>query len=236
MCPRVFNGLISLATISRVAPNRSYDEPPTSKLMPYDESDLKSGQLGFNRAGAQGHQTSPAPSPHRQNVNGIAGSERDRSRKQNPYSPSPTYDHSPVTQNTSQNILRRSSIPRKEIGAGSATSASKRFPAAPPDLGNQSRQSGIQKPLPTPPGVPDTFQNQGPIKGQHSKNLDATGMLSAEEVVSRAKGNTYDSEVIEKIAPGQSTHGSVYNSQNQIQEFLLLRSFALRCRVSDISR
>ena len=111
-------------------------------------------------------------------------------------------------QEQEQDLARKRSIPRKEVGTGTVgQSMNSTTSSATPST--HRHQTSSQKPLPTAPdeqhGLP---LNETRVPDMQSQTRDGayvhSGPLSAEEVMSRAKGNTYDTEVIEAIAPGKS--------------------------------
>ena len=99
------------------------------------------------------------------------------------------YDGRALREGDDGDLARQISIPRKQVG----TSANvPQFSVQPPKPSNrqqgQSRNQSASKPLPPAP----VFSN------------DVSGAQDAQEVVNRAKSNTYDTRVIEKFAPGMS--------------------------------
>ena len=119
-----------------------------------------------------------------------------------------------------QNLTRQPSIPRKRVGASANTStpSMQTSSSANPYAGRDQSQS-VPKSLPPIPRLSngrsgdDTNGNasQTPA-GQMSSVLDRArpvpskdflGFRNAQDVVQRAKSNTYDTEVIERVAPGK---------------------------------
>ena len=125
------------------------------------------------------------------------------------YSAAPGYDSAYYPSDAEDSALRRTSIQRKQVGSSPV------LPYEPP-----ATQIGAQKRLPTVPHESSTIRqvpsNQSAniysskAMGQPTNSSGVVGGRTApEDVVSRAKGNTYDTEVVEKIAPGSwacSTH------------------------------
>ncbi|MCJ1404032.1 hypothetical protein MMC11_007256 [Xylographa trunciseda] len=111
-----------------------------------------------------------------------------------------------VQQQEEQGLSRKRSIPRKSVGSGSTSQASEPVVSSSPNAKFHSRQSSLQKPLPTAPygsqglGASELQNTSG--KGQVNDLSQGTGLSNtAQDVVSRAMGNTRDTEVIETIAP-----------------------------------
>ncbi|MCJ1394907.1 hypothetical protein MMC18_007787 [Xylographa bjoerkii] len=109
-------------------------------------------------------------------------------------------------QQEDQSLSRKRSIPRKLVGSGSALQASEPVALSSPNAKFHSRQSSLQKPLPTAPyGGPELGANEIPNSTGKSqvKNISkGTGSsITAQDVINRAKGSTRDTEVIETIAP-----------------------------------
>ena len=112
-------------------------------------------------------------------------------------------------------VIRQSSIPRKQIGTFANTSYSS-VPASSP-LSAQTGQSRLQtatKPLPSTPVALgsgyDDRQTDSVSKSSSMLNRSRPippsqkGLHDAQDVVDRAKTNSYDTEVVETVAPGQS--------------------------------
>ena len=112
-------------------------------------------------------------------------------------------------------LIRQSSIPRKQVG----TFASTPYPivpaSSPPSAQTgQSRQQTATKPLPSTPAALSSgyLDRQTDSVSKPSSILNRsrpippsqTGLQDAQDVVDRAKTNTYDTEVVETVAPGQS--------------------------------
>lgn len=118
-----------------------------------------------------------------------------------------------------QDLAREKSIPRKQVGNSAPTpySSVQSSKASNPQIGHGPRQSD-SKPLPSAPTLSDTgYGAQESTATPPSPSvLDSSRPLTkgyaaprdGHEVVDRAKSNTYDTEVIEKIAPGKSCHHS----------------------------
>ena len=110
-------------------------------------------------------------------------------------------------------LTRQSSVPRKQVGTSASTPYSSVL-ASSPSLAQtgQSRQQSATKPLPSTPAAlsggyadrqtdsipkPSSILNRSrPIPPSH------TGLQDAQDVVARAKTTTYDTEVVETVAPG----------------------------------
>ena len=109
---------------------------------------------------------------------------------------------------------RQKPMPRKEVG----TSAPMSYSSSPPsnyikDQPSHSRQQSASKALPATPVSPTLNHDNRAVDTapQPSSVLDRSRPITrgsaqpreAQDVVNRAKSNTYDTEVIEKIAPGR---------------------------------
>ena len=111
-------------------------------------------------------------------------------------------------------LARHNSIPRKQIGTSASTPYSPPPPSSPPRAQtSQSRQQSAPKPLPSTPAAvsrghtdrqmdcapqpPSILNRARPIPTSHA------GLQDAQDVVDRAKTDTYDTDVVETVAPGQ---------------------------------
>lgn len=112
-------------------------------------------------------------------------------------------------------LARRKSIPRKKLSTSTSTPYSSGLASSPPRAQTgQSRQQNAQKPLPfTPAAVSHGYTDlQTDPNPQPSSILNRprpiptsqTGLQDAQDIVDRAKSNTYDTKVVETVAPGQS--------------------------------
>ena len=103
------------------------------------------------------------------------------------------------------NLARQISIPRKQIGTSANVPQSSVQPPIPSSRQQgHSRNQSASKPLPAAP----VFSNDDPEAPD------------AQDVVDRAKSNTYDTTVVEKVAPGRSMKGYTASLQpftNQLQ-------------------
>lgn len=138
----------------------------------------------------------------------------------NPYRddfPSDTRSNEPnisVSQDGYQDLARQKSIPRKQIGISVNAPYSPVQPStsSSPQV-SHSRQQSDSKPLPSAPiSINDRYGDRGTAATpQPSSILDRSRPITkgyaaprdGQDVVNRAKSNTYDTEVIEKIAPGK---------------------------------
>lgn len=111
-------------------------------------------------------------------------------------------------------LARHNPIPRKQIGTSASTPHSS-VPASSLSRAQigQIRQQNAPKPLPSTPATVDreytdhytdsahhpshNFNRSSPI------STNQTGLTDAQGVVDRAKTNTYDTDVVEVVAPGQ---------------------------------
>ena len=112
-------------------------------------------------------------------------------------------------------LARRKSIPRKKLGTSASTPYSSGLASSPPRAQTgQSRQQNAHKPLPfTPAAISHGYTDrQTDPTPQPSSILNRprpiptsqTGLQDAQDIVERAKSNTYDTKVVETVAPGQS--------------------------------
>ena len=112
-------------------------------------------------------------------------------------------------------LARQDSIPRKKIGTSASTPrSSDRAPSPPMAPVSHSRQQSATKPLPSTPAassqgdtyrqmVSPTWPSSTPDRSRPNHKSQA-GLRDAQDVVDRAKTNTYDTQVTETVAPGQS--------------------------------
>ena len=109
-------------------------------------------------------------------------------------------------------LARRSSIARKQVGTSTGTHYSSVPVSSPPRAQtDQSRQQSVTKPLPS---TPVTLGNQRQTDSSlqpssipsKSRSIPSsqTSLSDAQNVVDRAKTDSYDTDVVETVAPGQS--------------------------------
>lgn len=99
------------------------------------------------------------------------------------------YDGPASKEGDDANLARQISVPRKQVGTSPNVPRSSVQPPIPSNRQQgHSRNQSASKPLPAAP----------------MSSNDAPGLQDAQEVVNRAKSNTYDTTVIEKVAPGKS--------------------------------
>lgn len=125
------------------------------------------------------------------------------------------YDTPNLQNEDDAGLIRQDPIPRKRTGA----SANTPYPSAetPSPSGTQagsSRQQSAPKPLPPTPaaaslGHPDreidsTPQKSSILNRSRPFSTNQAGPKDAQDVVDRAKTNTYDTQVVETVAPGWS--------------------------------
>ena len=111
-------------------------------------------------------------------------------------------------------LIRQSSIPRKQVGTFASTPYSSVATSSPPSAQTgQSRQQIATKPLPSTPAAlsggyvdrqMDSVAKPSSILNR-SRPLppSQTGLRDAQDIVDRAKTSTSDTEVVETVAPGQ---------------------------------
>ena len=200
---------------------------PTAKSEPYGEGTTNRSSPGISQADMRDPQYSYMSSVYGQGADsdsgvtgrnqgytdkrdgnmGAVGKIESYSTRQAPYPPAGKYDSGVGPQQTGSDLPRRRSIPRKEVGTGLTSSSIAGNSSSPLQMSMSPKQhSSVQKPLPTPPNEPLVFGGQRSSTG-HSATSSSVGQAPApEEVVQRAKSSTYETEVIERIAPGQSFH------------------------------
>ena len=114
-------------------------------------------------------------------------------------------------------LIRQSSIPRKQVGTFASTPYSSVPASSPPSAQTgQSRQQTGTKPLPSTPAAlssryidrptDSVSKPSGILNRSRPMPPSQTNPQDAQDVVDRAKTNTYDTEVIETVAPGQFHH------------------------------
>ena len=111
-------------------------------------------------------------------------------------------------------LARQKSIPRKQVG----TSAQAPYLSTEDSVlhnpkAGHGRQQNVSKVLPSlpvsantnigaPKSEPET-QSTGILNRSRPVTRAQAGTLEAKDIINRAKSNTYDTEVIEKVAPGE---------------------------------
>lgn len=166
--------------------------------------DRNAGVRVLNESNAQ---QSPTPKPYRTDL-----PSNTRSKAYTNQDEEDDYDDS---------LARQPSIPRKKIGtsANAPYSATQTSSPTYAHTGRNQRQSN-PKPLPeTPMPTSNSYASNGYGAGRneatsHSPSIldrsrpipskGATGQPSAQDDLNRAKGNTYNTEVVEIVAPGES--------------------------------
>ena len=111
-------------------------------------------------------------------------------------------------------LARQNSIPRKQIGTSASTPHSS-IPASALSRAQtgQIRQQNAPKPLPSTPATVDReYTDHYTDSAHHPSHIlnrsrpissNQTGLPDAQGVVDRAKTSTYDTDVVEVVAPGQ---------------------------------
>ena len=138
-------------------------------------------------------------------------------------SPSPkanAYNSSNMQAEDDAGLTRQNSIPRKQIGTSPNTPYSP-VQALPPSRAQtgHSRQQSVPKPLPSTPaaasrGYTDRQTDPAPqpsniLHRSRPIPTSQTALRDAQDVVDRARTNTYDTQVVETVAPGQSHYRTV---------------------------
>lgn len=196
---------------------------PTTISGPYDEEAANRRSPGISQADMRDPQYSYMSSVYGQGADGDTGvtgrnqgftEKRDGNmgtvgniesypRRQAPYSPAGRHDSGIGPQHTGLDLTRRRSIPRKEVGTGLTSSPIAGSSSSPPQVSmNPKQHSSVQKPLPTPPNEPLVFGGQRSSTGHSARSSSVGQAPPPEEVVQRAKSSTYDTEIIERVAPG----------------------------------
>ena len=158
------------------------------------------GTPGINSV-SSGQSPHSNPAPPEQHPDGVRSDPR-------------TYEQDQITRNDgSRELSRQKSIPRKQVGASTQPSQT---PVASQPLDMETyhnRQQDSYKALPNVPVTSEnhyTSRNRDPVP-QSSSILDRSRPISkgsaiprsGQDVVDRAKTNTYDTSVVEKVAPGK---------------------------------
>ena len=128
---------------------------------------------------------------------------------------SKAYDSPNLQDEDDANLARQNSIPRKQVGtAANVPLSSAQASSSPRAQKGHSRQQSAPKPLPSIPAAADRgyTDRQTESTGQPSSILNRSRPIptsqavlrDAQDVVDRAQTNTYDTEVVETVAPGQS--------------------------------
>ena len=123
------------------------------------------------------------------------------------------YDSPNLQDDDDAGLARQNSIPRKQIGTSRNTPHSSVQASSPPKAQTgHSRQQSAPKPLPSTPVAPSRgyTDRQTDSAPQPSSILNRSrpiptsqaGPRDAQDVVDRAKTNTYDTQVVETVAPG----------------------------------
>lgn len=114
-------------------------------------------------------------------------------------------------------LRRRTSIPRKQVGSSlKAPYSDNASPHAPYAFSGHDPRASIERPLPSAPA--SNYSSHQPAKGEDavsppsvldrsrpiSRSTGGGGPYTAQDVVQRAQHDSADTEVIERIAPGQS--------------------------------
>ena len=118
-------------------------------------------------------------------------------------------------------LARQDSIPRKKIGTSAkAPHSSDQAPSPPMVPVSHSRQQSATKPLPSTPAAASQGNTSRHIESpswpssthdrSRPNHKSQAGLRDAQDVVDRAKTNTYDTQVTETVAPGQS-HSRIIN-------------------------
>ena len=129
---------------------------------------------------------------------------------------------SPTMHGGYDEVPQQDSIPRKKIGTSANTPHSfDQAPSPPMAPVSHSRQQSATKPLPSTPAAASqgntSRQMESPSwpSSTHDRSRpnhkSQAGLRDAQDIVERAKTNTYDTQVTETVAPGQS-HSQTKNN------------------------
>ena len=124
------------------------------------------------------------------------------------------YDTPNLQDEDDAGLVRQNPIPRKRIGASAKTPYSSSAEASSP-LGTQAghnRQQSGPKPLPPTPAaaslgqtdreMDNTPQRSSILNRSSPDSTNQAGLRDAQDVADGAKTNTYDTQVVETVAPG----------------------------------
>lgn len=134
-----------------------------------------------------------------------------------PYSAEALYDTAAQQAQEEADFTRRNPIPRKQVGAPPTNSSAGTYSTTSSQQSSPShmRHASLQKPLPmAPTGARDDYQGSSFDEERQSRRstdlrpvplsvIKGNNRLTADDVVRKASGNSFDTEVIEKIAPGK---------------------------------
>ena len=103
-----------------------------------------------------------------------------------------------------QLLSRKRSIPRKEVGSASAFQSSEHSNTNPSPTKPHIRQSSLNKPLPRFQGQAVSTSEPQPTTAQENTLLTSplSKPIRGEDVLDRAQAHSFDTQVIEKVAPG----------------------------------
>ncbi|MCJ1413466.1 hypothetical protein MMC19_007571 [Ptychographa xylographoides] len=102
-----------------------------------------------------------------------------------------------------QLLSRKRSIPRKEVGSASAFQSSEHSNTNPSPTKPHIRQSSLNKPLPRFQGQAVSTSEPQPTTAQENTLLTSplSKPIRGEDVLDRAQAHSFDTQVIEKVAP-----------------------------------
>ncbi|CAF9939880.1 MAG: hypothetical protein ALECFALPRED_008366 [Alectoria fallacina] len=124
-------------------------------------------------------------------------------------------------------------IPRKQIGTSADTPySSVQASSAPRAQISHSRQQSVPKPLPSIPVAADrgnanrqtepTPQSSSILNRSRPVPTSQTGLRDAQDIVNQAKTNTYDTQVVERVAPAV-VHEEVHRAVHHVREEVITR-------------
>lgn len=130
-------------------------------------------------------------------------------------------------------LARQNSIPRKQIGTSANAPYSSVQASSPPSAQTDySRQQSAPKPLPSTPaaasrGYTDRQTDSAPqpsniLNRSRPISTSQAGLRDAHDVVDRAKNNTYDTQVVETVAPAV-VHEKVHRAVHHVREEVITR-------------
>lgn len=144
-----------------------------------------------------------------------------------------TYDSSNLQDEDNAGLARQNSIPRKQVGTSASTPYSS-VQASSPHMAQtgHSRQQSYPKPLPSTPSPASTgYTDRQPDSAPQPSSIlnrsrpistSQAGLRDAQDVVDRAKTNTYDTQVVETVAPAV-VHEKVHRAVHHVREEVITR-------------
>ncbi len=192
---------------NNATPQLQGSAPRKSAVPQGQEYIARNNDAGFRPLNEEGAQRVLMSQPYR--------GDSSSNRRSNPYdSPNPQDEDD-------AGLARQNSIPRKQIGTSSNTPSSSVQASSPQraPIGH-SRQQSTPKPLPpTPAAVSREYTDRQTDSAPQTSSIlnrsrpiptSQAGLRDPQDIVDRAKTNTYDTDVVETVAPGQP-HSPIVN-------------------------